>query len=148
MISIIGALMAEPKMWAKCCLSTRWTTIPFISFLTTISQSILYVTSDDKNLVVAFDAIEQVKIPKKKSFNKYLVNCDIIEALKDPDYFIKLIEICEKNRNEEIERIEKGIPEEVPEEKKKTEWELLMESSDKEYLRKTILPLLYPVFDE
>lgn len=47
-------------------------------------------------------------------------------------------------RAEEIERIEKGIPEDVPEVQKKSEFELLQESSDAEYLRRTVLPLLLP----
>ena len=64
--------------------------------------------------------------------------------IKDAEYFMKMIDICEKSRNEEMERIEKGIPEEQNEVAKKSDWELLEESSDSDYLRKTILPLLMP----
>lgn len=46
----------------------------------------------------------------------------------------------------QIEKIEKGIPEELTEEIKKTDWELLQETNDEEYLRKTVMPLLHPVF--
>lgn len=36
-----------------------------------------------------------------------MVKVHTIDVLKDPDYFIKQIDICEKNRAEEIEKIEK-----------------------------------------
>jgi len=35
------------------------------------------------------------------------VKVDRVEAIKDPDFFLKSIDICEKARAEEIERIEK-----------------------------------------
>ena len=44
-----------------------------------------------------------------------------------------------------IERIEKGIVEEVADEQKKSEWDILQESTDDEYLRRTVMPLLHPV---
>ena len=72
------------------------------------------------------------------------MHVDILDVIKDPDYFLKAIDACEKLRNEEIERIEKGIPDEVAEIQKKSDWELLEESNDPDYLRKTILPLLIP----
>ena len=43
------------------------------------------------------------------------MHVDILDVIKDPDYFLKAIDACEKLRNEEIERIEKGIPDEVAE---------------------------------
>jgi len=36
-----------------------------------------------------------------------MVKVDTIEAIKDPDFFLKAIDICEKARADEIERIEK-----------------------------------------
>lgn len=81
--------------------------------------------SDDKNLVEVVDTITSEKIPRKKALGKYLVRVDIVDAIKDQDYFIKLIDQCDKMRAEEIERIEKGIPEDLPEIPKKTEFELL-----------------------
>lgn len=90
------------------------------------------------------DAVYNQPIPRRKCFNKYLVHVDILDVIKDPDYFLKAIDACEKLRNEEIERIEKGIPDEVAEVQKKSDWELLEESNDPDYLRKTILPLLIP----
>ena len=44
-----------------------------------------------------------------------------------------------------IEKIEKGIVEELPDEQKKSEWDILQESTDDEYLRRTVMPLLHPV---
>ena len=81
---------------------------------------------------------------------------DIIALIRDPDYFIKAIDACEKARQEEvnyykfnyllkIEKIEKGISDDIPIVPKKSEWELLNELNDGDYLRKTVLPLLYPV---
>lgn len=55
------------------------------------------------------------KLKRKKCLNKYLVHVDIVDAIRDQDYFIKLIDQCDKLRTEEIERIEKGIPEDVVE---------------------------------
>lgn len=58
------------------------------------------------------DCVTLEPLSRKKCLNKYLVHVDILDVIKDPDYFIKQIDLCEKSRNEEIERIEKGIPEE------------------------------------
>lgn len=55
-----------------------------------------------------------------------------------------MIDTCEKERTVEIERIEKGIPDEETNVPKKSDFELLQESTDSEYLRKTVLPLLIP----
>lgn len=74
---------------------------------------------------------------------------DIIEAVKDPDYFLKWIDVCEKSRSEEIERIEKQLPLEdldtLPLAPRKSEFQILQESDEQNYLRKTILPLLNTV---
>ena len=42
----------------------------------------------------------------------------------------------------QIDRLEHGVEDEAPE---KSEWELLNELDNVEYMRRTILPLLYPV---
>lgn len=102
------------------------------------------ILDNENNLVQVIDFVTNDPLPRKKCFNKYLVHVDILDVIKDPDYFIRMIDICEKSRNEEIERIEKGIPEEQVEVPKKSDWELLEESSDSDYLRKTIMPLLIP----
>jgi hypothetical protein len=44
------------------------------------------------NLVDVVDAITGEKIPRRKALNKYLVRVDIVDAIKDQDYFIKQID--------------------------------------------------------
>lgn len=63
-------------------------------------------------------------------------------AINDQNYFFKVIEACERVRQEEIDRIEHGVEDEIPE---KSEWDVLQGLDDAEYLRRVILPLLYPV---
>ncbi|CAD8109673.1 unnamed protein product [Paramecium sonneborni] len=110
-----------------------------------IKNQINNLQENDNNLVQVIGYVTLEPINRKKCLSKYLVHIDIWDVIKDPDYFIKQINICEKNRNEEIERREKGIPEEQAELPKKTDWELLEESSDVDFQRQTILPLLLPV---
>lgn len=119
---------------------------PFTYSLMTTYRSIIFILTsrNEGNLVQVIDAVTNEPISRKKSMNKYLVHVDILDMIKDQDYFTKFIDQCEKLRNEEIDRIEKGIPDEVAESVKKTDWELLEESTDADYLRKTILPLLIP----
>ena len=82
-----------------------------------------------------------------------MVKVDTIEAIKDPDFFLKAIDICEKSRADEIERIEKQLPlvdiEDQQQQQqpiaKKSDFQILQESEADIYLRKTILPLLNPV---
>lgn len=104
------------------------------------------ISEDEKCIVDVKDLIEGTSVPIKKSINKYLYKVDIIDVLKDPDYFTKAIELCEKARMEEIEKIEKGLTEDVSmsEQIKKSDFEILQELPDEEYLRRTILPLLHP----
>jgi hypothetical protein len=66
----------------------------------------------------------------------------------EPDYFIKLIEMAEAKRTQEIERIESGgldSDEEAAQKKKSIsqEWEKLQHAGNEEYLMRTILPVLY-----
>lgn len=42
------------------------------------------------------------QIPTKKALNKHLVTCDTLQAILDPDYFLKKIQMCEKARQEEV----------------------------------------------
>ncbi|EAS03685.2 Dpy-30 motif protein (macronuclear) [Tetrahymena thermophila SB210] len=104
------------------------------------------VWNDDDCIVDVRDCISGQQIPLKRSMNKYMVKVDIIDVIKDPDYFIKCIDFCEKSRAEEIERIEKQLPLEDPEFpsqiQKKSDFQLLMEANGEDYLRQTIMPLL------
>lgn len=66
------------------------------------------------------DVITGEKIPYKKFINMYVVKVHPHRAIFEADYFIKMIEICETKRDEEIRRVEAGIyDEEYPEEHRK-----------------------------
>lgn len=63
----------------------------------------------------------------------------------EPDYFIKMIEAAEVNRDEEIERVEAGIIDESDKQEPEllNEWDKLQSLPNEEYLMKTVLPVLY-----
>lgn len=94
------------------------------------------------------DVVLGQKLSNRRAINKYLVKVEPIQVLRDGDYFMKQIELCEKARLEEIDRLEKGISVEQEESveliDKKTQWQALQELPDSDYLRRTILPLLFP----
>lgn len=84
--------------------------------------------------------------------NMYVVKVHPHRAITEPDYFIKMIELCESKREEEIAKVEAGIEEEeeLPRrvqsakmDNETTEWERLQEMPDSEYLMRTVLPVLY-----
>jgi hypothetical protein len=94
------------------------------------------------------DVVTGTPLPLKKSLNKYLVKVEPHRAVMEPDYFIKLIEMAEAKRTQEIERIESGgldSDEEAAQKKKSIsqEWEKLQHAGNEEYLMRTILPVLY-----
>ena len=76
--------------------------------------------------------------------NIYVIKVEPHRAILEPDYFIKMIEIAEQGRDDEIERIENGITEEQEEQREVVdEWGKLQNASNEEYLAKTVLPVLY-----
>ena len=98
--------------------------------------------------VDVLDVINGQQIPLKKCMNKYVIKAESHRAIMEPDYFIKLIELAESKRTEEIERIEAGGLDSEEEAAQKTkaiqqEWNKLHKASNEEYLMKTILPVLY-----
>lgn len=58
------------------------------------------------------DAVTQEIVPYKKFINRYVVRVEPHRAILETDYFIRQIEQCERSRDEEIERVEAGIPDE------------------------------------
>jgi hypothetical protein len=60
---------------------------------------------DETCIVDVRDLVDGTPIPIKKSLNKYIVKCDTIRAITDQDYFVKMIDLCEKNRVEEVQSI-------------------------------------------
>lgn len=93
------------------------------------------------------DVITKELIPYNKFINRYVIKCEPPRAILEVDYFIKQIEEAEKNRDEEIERIEAGMKDIADEDQEETaqenEWEALQNASNEEYLMKTVLPVLY-----
>lgn len=85
------------------------------------------------------------KIKEKKFRNKYLVRANIHDAILDDQWFIKQIEICERARDIEIEKLHEGILSSEDEEDVQSvnEFESLKNLPNQEYLIKTVAPLLY-----
>ena len=78
----------------------------------------------------------------------YVVKVEPHRAILEGDYFIKMIEFVERCRDEEIERIENGLPEEEEDEvdpmvAAQNAWDELQSLPNEQYLQKTILPVLY-----
>jgi len=102
------------------------------------------VLDNEYSIVDCRDLITKNQIPQPETLGKYTIKVDTLAAINDQNYFFKIIEACEKVRQEEIDRLEHGVEDEAPE---KSEWELLNELDNVEYMRRTILPLLYPAFE-
>lgn len=90
------------------------------------------------------DVITGEEISYKKFNNKYVVRVEPHRAILEPDYFIKMIEIAEQEREQEIERIENGQEsDEEGKHEEENEWDKLQKLPNEEYLMKTILPVLH-----
>ena len=63
---------------------------------------------DDDCIVDVRDVITGEIVPYNKFMNRYVVRAEPNRAILEVDYFIKMIEACEQNRDEEIDRIEAG----------------------------------------
>lgn len=84
----------------------------------------------DACIVDVRDQITGEAIPYKKFLDMYVVKVHPHRAVLEPDYFVKMIELAETKRDEEIRRVEMGIAEEEYEQEFKkvdseTEWEKL-----------------------
>ena len=87
-------------------------------------------------------------ISYNKMKNRYVIKAEPHRAILEPDYFIKMIEVAEQNRDDEIEKVELGLkdPNQDLEDEEKPdvdEWKKLQDSSNEEYLMRTVLPVLY-----
>lgn len=103
---------------------------------------------DHDRFVDVRDLVTGEKIPREKALNMYLVPVQSHRAVLESDYFIKAIEMCEANRDEEIRRTEAGLENNAAQEtvsvpRADSEWEKLQKCPDEEYLMKTVLPVLY-----
>ena len=112
------------------------------------------------------DIITDNEIPFKDSINKYIAMVEPHRAVVEPDYFMKLIEMCEFTKDQEIEMRESGKLEEpylfqkadmnvdptksvdgssqAPEQNEPiNDWEKLQMLPHDQYLIHTIMPILY-----
>lgn len=117
-------------------------------------QSVQHIFFDDnaeegeKCIVDARDIVTKEILPSRKQLGRYVVNVDPLKTVLEPDYYIKMIEECEQNRDTEIKNFNMGILEDLDELKDKekvteTEWQKLQKMPNDEYLMKTVLPVLY-----
>ena len=67
------------------------------------------------------DFVTKEILPYKKFINRYVVRAEPHRAILETDYFLKQIELCERSRDEEIERVEAGIPDEDEQDEKEKE---------------------------
>jgi len=98
------------------------------------------------------DVVTKEILPYQKFINRYVIKVEPHRAILEPDYFIKMIEVAEQSRDEEIERVEAGMEEEFDDEGQRkegeaaaaeNEWQKLQELPNEEYLMRTVLPVLY-----
>ena len=69
----------------------------------------------------------------------YIVHVQPQKVITESDYFIKMIDMCVANRNEEIQKVESQcVLEEKPD-----EWALIQQMNDQDYLMRTVFPVLY-----
>lgn len=113
------------------------------------------------------DIITGCEIPFRNAINKHIAVVEPHRAVSEPDYFMKLIEMCEYAFDQEIEARESGRLTtsvlEVPpqqeiqeandeeeadlqyeqEDAPQTEWDKLQSLPNDQYLVQTIMPVLY-----
>ena len=111
------------------------------------------------------DIISNSEIPYKDAINKFIAVVEPHRAVSEPDYFMKLIEMCEYTRDQEIEARESGKLEAQELAQRKidpkigssvadsqenqeevqilNEWEKLQNLPHDQYLAQTVMPILY-----
>ena len=85
------------------------------------------------------DLITGEHIPTSKSQNMYYVKVNPQRAIQESDYFLKCIEECVANRDEDIRAHESTSLVQV----QPSAWDAMQQLPDEEYLLKTVLPVLY-----
>ena len=61
---------------------------------------------DENGIVDGRDLITNEIISTNQMKNKYIIKVEPHRAILEPDYYCKMIETAEKNRDEEVERVE------------------------------------------
>ena len=111
------------------------------------------------------DIITNNEIPFKDAINKYIAMVEPHRAVVEPDYFMKLIEMCEYTKDQEIEMRESGKLDEpylfqkgdaadlaksvdgssqAPDQNEPVnEWEMIQMLPNDQYLIRTLMPVLY-----
>ena len=107
----------------------------------------LITGSEENDIVDVRDLITNEKIPFRKANNKYFVKVETDRAILELDYFLKMIDICETRRSEEIQRIEQGIDSDDQSEGDqfgvdRTKFQF---TTSEAYLKATVLPVLFQV---
>jgi hypothetical protein len=102
---------------------------------------------DEDCIVDVRDVVTSEIVSYKKFLNRYVVKVEPHRAILEVDYFIKMIELAEQSRDDEIERVEGGMIDPADEQQEEpeieNEWEQLQNASNEEYLMRTVLPVLY-----
>jgi len=110
------------------------------------------VEEGDESALECRDIVTGKEIGFDKCINMYMVKVHPTRAILEMDYFIKMIEVCETKRDEEIQRIEAGIEDDDAETELagksilgegETEWEKIQKLPDADYLMRCVLPVLY-----
>jgi hypothetical protein len=91
------------------------------------------------------DVITKDVLRYNRFMGRYVIKVEPHRAILEPDYFIKMIEVAEQNRDLEIERVEAGIEEkdDATDVDLENEWDKLQKLPNEEYLMRTVLPVLY-----
>ena len=98
---------------------------------------------DVENCVDVRDLVTGKSIPREKVENMYVVRVQPQKTIIDGDFFTGQIKIAEELRDEEIERVEQALDQHEEHKAAGEDWIKLQQSSNEEYLMKTVLPVLY-----
>ena len=138
--------------WAKNNRSSSYGKLHFIDPTDYNTQHIFFddniTGGPNDDIVDVRHLITNEKISHKKAYNKHVVKVDTDRAIVEQDYFLKIIETCELRRTEEIKRIEGGMPSDeettMLKEPIQDDWGKILSNED--YLKLTVLPLLFQVY--
>lgn len=64
---------------------------------------------DEDCIVDTRDVVSKEIVPYRRMKNRYVVRVEPHRAILEPDYFIKMIEMAETSRDDEIEKVEQGM---------------------------------------
>jgi hypothetical protein len=142
------AIADDYKFWQDSERASEYGKMLLIDQTDYFTQHIFFDDNNDPDsdcIVDVRDLISGEIIAYKKAINKYIVKVEPERAILERDYFLEMINVCEKRRSEEIDRIEQGLSteDETLKEEEENEWENLQSAPSDEYLTRTVLPVLY-----